>query len=212
MEGPARITSPAETTGEDSRMHRVLIVDDEADIRETVDMILRYEKFETLLAKDGEEAVKLLADPGADLVLLDVKMPGRDGLEVLAEIKASRPDVDVVMISGHGTIHTAVEATKLGAFDFIEKPLDRERILLTLRNALSVRSLAEENIALRGKISERFRILGESPALEKILQTIDKVAPTQARVLVTGENGTGKELVARNIHERSRAGADRSWR
>ncbi|MHC4471640.1 MAG: sigma-54-dependent transcriptional regulator [Planctomycetota bacterium] len=182
-------------------MEKVLIVDDEADIRETVDMILRYEKYETLLAKDGEEALGLL--PEADLVLLDVKMPGMDGLEVLAEMKDRRPDVDVIMISGHGTIHTAVEATKLGAFDFIEKPLDRERVLLTLKNAASVRRLEKENVALRSRISERYRILGESPALAKILQTIDKVAPTQARVLVTGENGTGKELVARNIHERS---------
>jgi two-component system nitrogen regulation response regulator NtrX len=137
------------------------------------------------------------------VVLLDVKMPGKDGLEILKELKESRPEIDVVMISGHGTIHTAVEATKLGAFDFIEKPLDRERILLTLKNALKVRSLADENVKLRGQVSDRYRILGESPAIGKILDAIRKVAPTQARVLITGENGTGKELVARNIHQLS---------
>jgi two-component system nitrogen regulation response regulator NtrX len=184
-------------------MTRVLIVDDEADIRETVDMILRYEKYETVLAKDGEEALSKIEDPGADVVFLDVKMPGMDGLEVLRVIRDRRPDVDVVMISGHGTIDTAVEATKLGAFDFIEKPLDRERILLTLKNAIRVKSLAEENIRLRGQVKERYRILGESRAIERILDSIEKVAPTQARVLVTGGNGTGKELVARNIHQLS---------
>ena len=188
---------------EDTSMVTVLVVDDEADIRETVDMILRYEKYSTLLARNGEEALRLLEDPGADVVLLDVKMPGMDGLEVLAEMKRRRPDLDVIMISGHGTIHTAVEATKLGASDFIEKPLDRDRILLTVKNAARVRRLAAENVKLRGKVSERVRILGESAAIQKILATIDKVAPTQARVLITGENGTGKELVAKNIHERS---------
>jgi len=198
-----RMPEARATPREDTSMVRVLIVDDEADIRETVDMILRYEKYETLLAANGDEALALLEEPGADLVLLDVKMPGRDGLEVLAEIKRRSPEKDVIMISGHGTIHTAVEATKLGAFDFIEKPLDRDRILLTLKNAVRVKSLAEENVTLRGRVSERHRILGESAAVEEIQRTIEKVAPTQARVLVTGDNGTGKELVARNIHQRS---------
>jgi two-component system nitrogen regulation response regulator NtrX len=184
-------------------MHRVLIVDDEADIRETLDMILRYEKYATLLAKNGEEALALLEDPGANLVLLDVKMPGMDGLEVLSAIRARHPGVPVLMISGHGTVATAVDAIKAGAMDFLEKPLDRDRLLLRLKNASAMLRLNDENAALRGKVSERYRILGESAALRKILATIEKVAPTQARVLITGENGTGKELVARNIHEQS---------
>ncbi|MEN8150405.1 MAG: sigma-54 dependent transcriptional regulator [Planctomycetota bacterium] len=184
-------------------MTRVLVVDDEADIRDTVDMILRYEKYETLLAKNGEEALAALDETGADVVFLDVKMPGMDGIEVLREIGQRHPDVDVVMISGHGTIETAVEATKAGAFDFIEKPLDRERLLLTLKNAVKVKSLAEENVRLRGQVTEKHRILGESQAVEKILGAVEKVAPTQARVLITGGNGTGKELVARNVHQRS---------
>ena len=203
MAAAYRLSGTVPATREDTPMTRVLIVDDEADIRETVDMILRYEKFETLLAKNGEEALQLLADPGADLVLLDVKMPGMDGIEVLEKIKDRHPGVEVVMISGHGSIGTAVEATKLGALNFLEKPLDRDRLVLLLKNASKLRSLADENRDLRGKVSERYRILGESPALGLIMKTVDKVAPTQARVLITGENGTGKELVARNIHEKS---------
>jgi two-component system, NtrC family, nitrogen regulation response regulator NtrX len=184
-------------------MPRVLIVDDDQDIRNTVDMILRYEKYETLLAENGEEALALMEEKGADLVLLDVKMPGMDGLEVLARLTEKHPDAQVVMISGHGSIETAVAATKLGAFDFLEKPPDQDQLLLTLKNAAKVSALTSENIALKGKISERYRILGESRSLTRILETVKKVAPTQARVLITGENGTGKELVARNIHELS---------
>jgi len=196
-------TGGKESRIEDTRMTRVLVVDDEADIRETVDMILRYEKYETLLARDGEEALSALASPGADVVFLDVKMPGMDGIEVLREIRQRHPDVDVVMISGHGTIDTAVEATKAGAFDFIEKPLDRERLLLTLKNAIRVKDLSEENVRLRGQVTEKYRMLGESRAIERILSAIGKVAPTRARILITGGNGTGKELVARNIHQLS---------
>ncbi len=198
-----RIADTGKTTGEDTFMHRVLIVDDDADIRKTLDMILRYEKYETLLAKNGEAALRQLEDPGADLVLLDVKMPGMDGIEVLTAIKERHPGVEVVMISGHGTIETAVAATKLGAFDFLEKPPDEDQLLLVLKNAAQVSSLRRENLELRGKVSEKYRILGESKALARIHETIAKVAPTQARVLITGDNGTGKELVARNIHERS---------
>ncbi len=198
-----RMQDTGKTTGEDTFMHRVLIVDDDADIRRTLDMILRYEKYETLLAENGGSALQQLEDPGADLVLLDVKMPGLDGIEVLTRIKENHPEVEVIMISGHGTIETAVAATKLGAFDFLVKPPDEDHLLLVLKNAANVSALRRENQDLRGKVSEKYRILGESKAVEKIHATIDKVAPTQARVLITGENGTGKELVARNIHDRS---------
>ncbi|MFV1959422.1 MAG: sigma-54-dependent transcriptional regulator [Planctomycetota bacterium] len=184
---------------------KILIVDDEVAIRDSLDLVLRYEHHETLLAAGGEEALRLLHEnPNIELTFLDIKMPGRDGLEILAEIMASSPDAVVVMISGHGTIETAVEATRLGAFDFIEKPLDRDRVLLTVRNAYRIRRLAGENVALRGRLADTARrMLGSSPALEAIRQVIDKVAPTAARVLIQGEHGSGKELVARLLHELS---------
>jgi two-component system nitrogen regulation response regulator NtrX len=184
-------------------MATILIADDEVDVRETVEMILDYEGYETLHAADGEAALAVVAEQTVDAILLDIKMPGRDGLEILDEIRRSRPGLPVVMISGHGTIATAVEATKKGAFDFIEKPLDRERILLTLRNAVKGADLARENLDLRERIDDSYRILGDSAAILAILETIRRVAPTQATVLVTGDNGTGKELVARNIHQQS---------
>jgi two-component system nitrogen regulation response regulator NtrX len=181
----------------------ILIVDDEADVRETVEMILDYEGYRTVHAAEGEAALAVLGEREVDAVLLDIKMPGRDGMEILEEMRRRRPELPVVMISGHGTISTAVEATKKGAFDFIEKPLDRDRILLTLRNAVRDADLVRENRTLRDRVDDRYRILGESEAIAGILETVRMVAPTQALVLITGDNGTGKELVARNIHQQS---------
>jgi DNA-binding NtrC family response regulator len=184
-------------------MPTILIADDEPDVRETVEMILDYEGYHTVHARDGEEALATLGSSEVDAVLLDIKMPGRDGLEILEEVKRRRPELPVIMISGHGTISTAVDATKKGAFDFIEKPLDRDRILVTLRNAVQTVDLSRENVELRTRIDDRYRILGESDGIAAILETIGMVAPTQALVLITGDNGTGKELVARNVHQQS---------
>jgi two-component system, NtrC family, nitrogen regulation response regulator NtrX len=183
---------------------KVLIVDDERDIRETLDMVLRYQKLETSLAASASEALKVLEGPDPpDVCLLDVKMPGRDGLDLLAEIKDRWPSTAVVMVSGHGDAHTGFEAARRGAYEFLEKPLSEERVLLTIRNAAARAELQKENQALKRKVDDQYRILGQSKAAQQIVALIEKVAPTQARVLVTGENGTGKELVARNLHERS---------
>ncbi|MHC5011035.1 MAG: sigma-54-dependent transcriptional regulator [Planctomycetota bacterium] len=184
---------------------KILIIDDEAAIRESLDLVLRFEHHEVVLAQDGEEGLAiLLGDPNIDLTFLDIKMPGKDGLEVLSEIVAARPDAVVVMISGHGTIDTALEATRRGAFDFIEKPLDRDRVLLTVRNAHQLRRQAGQITELRGRLADTSRrMIGESAALDELRGLIAKVAPTSARVLIQGENGSGKELVARLLHERS---------
>jgi two-component system nitrogen regulation response regulator NtrX len=182
---------------------RVLVVDDEADIREALEMVLRYEKHTVATAADGEKALAWLAKEGADVVLLDVKMPGRDGLEILEEIGRAHPGLPVVMISGHADRSTGWAAARKGAFDFLDKPLDEGQVLVTVRNALAMGRAASEVAALRGKVAERWRILGASPPIREVLATVEKVGPTQARVLLTGGNGTGKELVARNIHDRS---------
>ena len=184
---------------------KILIVDDEAAIRESLDLVLRFEHHEVVLAEDGEQGLAALRqDPDIDLTFLDIKMPGKDGLEVLSEIGEHEPSALVVMISGHGTIDTAVEATKRGAFDFIEKPLDRERVLLAVRNAHQVRRLTSENAALRNRLADSSRrMVGNSPALEQLRALTEKVAPTNARILIQGENGAGKELVARLVHELS---------
>jgi len=184
-------------------MKRILVVDDEKSIRDSLKVILEYEKYGVVLAASGQEALSVLDGDGIDLVLLDIKMPGMDGLEVLQEMKRRDPQTVVVIISGHGTISTAVEATKLGAYDFLEKPLARDRLLLTIRNGIAKRTLAEENIDLRKRIFRDSTILGRSEKIHHILETIQKVGSTQARVLIVGENGTGKELVARAIHEHS---------
>jgi DNA-binding NtrC family response regulator len=186
----------------------ILVVDDEASIRRTLREILEYEDFSVEEAVDGQDALDKARESRYDLVLLDVKMPRLDGLEVLGTLSTEMPEVPVVMISGHGTIETAVEATKLGAFDFIEKPPDLNRLLLTIRNALDRGQLEAENRRMRQTIVERHEgdltpILGDSPAISKIKDTIERVAPTEARVLITGEAGTGKELVAKWIHHRS---------
>ncbi|UCE20442.1 MAG: sigma-54-dependent Fis family transcriptional regulator [Gemmatimonadota bacterium] len=184
-------------------MSKILVVDDEQSIRDSLKIILEYEKYGVVLAADGQKALRALEGNDIDVVLLDIKMPGMDGLEVLQEIKQRDPHMAVVIISGHGTISTAVEATKLGAFDFLEKPLDRDRLLLTIRNGLAQRRLTDENIDLRKQISRHDEIIGRSRAIQEILATIQKVGPTQARILITGENGTGKELVAKAIHRSS---------
>ncbi len=186
----------------------ILVVDDEASIRRTLREILEYEKFDVDEAEDGESALDAMRKKHYDVVLLDVKMPKKDGLEVLEIASEEMPEVPVVMISGHGSIETAVEATKLGAFDFVEKPPDLNRLLVTLRNALDRGQLATENRRMKQTLVEHHEgdltpILGDSPAISRIKETVERVAPTEARVLITGEPGTGKELVARWIHHLS---------
>lgn len=183
----------------------ILVVDDERSIRRTLREILEYEGYEVEEAEDGEAALARLRESRYDLVLLDIKMPKRDGMDVLATVSQETPELPVLMISGHATIETAVEATKLGAFDFIEKPPDLNRLLVTVRNALDRGQLETENRRMRQAIverqdGERTPILGDSPAITRIKETLERVAPTEARVLITGEPGTGKELVANWIH------------
>src|SRR5690606_33430277 len=184
-------------------MARILIVDDEDGIRKVLRQLLEYEGHEVRTASGGGEAITAFEEFEPDLTFLDVKMARMDGLEVLMRLRAIDPDALVVMISGHGTIETAVEATRRGAYDFLEKPLDTDRILVTLRNALQQRGLVQENARLRGEVESRHEIVGGSFAIRALLDRIEKVAPTDARVLITGENGTGKELVARAIHRLS---------
>jgi two-component system nitrogen regulation response regulator NtrX len=182
---------------------RILVIDDESAIRDSMRMILEYEGCEFLGAATGEEGIALVERESVDLVFLDIKMPGMDGLEVLGRLKAVAEDLPVVMISGHGTVATAVEATKLGAFDFIEKPLATERILLAIRNALGFRRLRDENQTLAKTVELRHDMVGSSPALRGVLEAVTRAAPTNATVLIRGESGVGKELVARMIHRNS---------
>jgi len=184
-------------------MPKILIIDDESNIRNTLREILEYEKYSVEEAADGEKGLELINEKDYDVVLCDIKMPKLDGLEVLEKTIQSGVDVPFIMISAHGTIETAVEATKKGAFDFLEKPPDLNRLLLTIRNAQDKSNLVNETKILKRKISKTFDIVGESDAIIQVKETIEKVAPTEARVLITGENGTGKELVARWIHEKS---------
>ena len=182
---------------------RVLLVDDEEDIRASLKMILDYEGLESIEASSGQEALEIVAAEEPDAVLLDIKMPRMDGLEVLAALREAHPGLPVVMISGHGTVATAVEATRLGAFDFMEKPLERDRVLLVLRNALERRRLAEAVREYEITFEERYRMVGDSQALREIREAVARIAPTRASVLITGESGTGKELVARAVHSNS---------
>ena len=184
-------------------MARILIVDDEKAIRETLKEILEFEKYDVLEASNGEEALSSLKDQVIDLVLCDIKMPKMDGMELLDAVIKEGISVPFIMISAHGTIETAVEATKKGAYDFIQKPPDLNRLLITVRNALDKSNLVQETKQLKKKISKGFEIIGESEAIQEVNEMIDKVAPTDARVLITGSNGTGKELVARQLHEKS---------
>lgn len=184
-------------------MAKILVIDDEKSIRNTLKEILEYEKHEVQLAVDGIEGLKVLKEQTFDIALLDIKMPTMDGIEVLEKVNKDFPEVQVVMISGHGNVDTAVKALKMGAYDFIEKPLDLNRLLVTVRNALDKSELVEETKVLRRKISKAYDMVGESEAIAQIKTMIDRVAPTDARVLITGENGTGKEVAARWIHDKS---------
>ena len=184
-------------------MASILIIDDEKAIRKTLSEILSYEGYKIDEAADGEEGIKKFSSATYDVVLCDIKMPRMDGLEFLEKAKEINADVPIIVISGHGNIETAVEAVKKGAFDYISKPPDLNRLLITLRNALDKQTLVTETKVLKRKVAKVQEMIGSSNAIQQIKNTIEKVAPTDARVLVTGENGVGKELVARWIHEKS---------
>ncbi len=184
-------------------MAKILIIDDEKAIRNTLREILEYEGYQIEEAANGEEGIQKIESDDFDMVLCDVKMPKMDGMAVLGKVKEIDEDLPIVMISGHGNVEMAVEATKKGAYDFIVKPPDLNKLLITVRNSIDKKELVVETKVLRRRASKTRDIIGESPAIKNILDTIDKVAPTDARVLITGENGTGKELVARWIHEKS---------
>ena len=183
--------------------HRILVVDDEPGIRAALKQLLAYEGYEVEIATSGDDALTAYEARRPHLVLLDVKMAGMDGMATLRQLRERDPEAIVVMISGHGTIATAVEATQLGAHDFLEKPLDTNRVLVTLRNALQHVQLAREVRSLKAAVEQHHEIVGSSPAVRQLIERIEKVAPTGSRVLITGENGTGKELVARAIHRLS---------
>src|SRR5262245_50134964 len=185
------------------RKSLVLVVDDESDIRSSLRMILEYEGYGFAEASSGEEALAKLESERPDALVVDIKMPRMDGLEILARVKQSDPSLPVIVVSGHGTIATAVEATHLGAFDFMEKPLERDRVLLVLRNALASSRLERENRDLKLSFEEKFRLVGDAPAMKSVHEQIALAAPTKASVLITGESGTGKELVARAVHRNS---------
>jgi two-component system nitrogen regulation response regulator NtrX len=184
-------------------MPKILIIDDERAIRSTLKEILEYENYVVDEAENGEIGLELLAKTKYDVVLCDIKMPKMDGLEVLNRAKEVTPDVPFIMVSAHGTIETAVEATKKGAYDFLQKPPDLNRLLITVRNAIDKINLVTETKKLKKKISKTYEMVGASPALEKVRRAIEKVALTDARVLITGPNGAGKEMVARQLHEQS---------
>jgi DNA-binding NtrC family response regulator len=184
-------------------MSGILVIDDERAIRNTLKEILGYEKYSVDLAENAKQALELVKNNEYDVILCDIKMPEMDGLELLPLLLEAHPDSPVVMISGHGNIDTAVEAIKKGAYDFIEKPLDLNRLLITIRNAMDKSNLVVETKNLRKKVGSKYTIIGESPAITRIFDILNKVAPTDARVLITGGNGTGKELVARRIHDLS---------
>ena len=184
-------------------MPRILVIDDEKSIRNTLKDVLEYEKYEVELAEDGTAGIDMFSQGSYDAVLCDIKMAKMDGIEVLQRLFDISSDVPIIMISGHGNIDTAVDAIKKGAFDFLEKPLDLNRLLITIRNALERGSLITQTKVLKKQVSKRFEIVGSSPAIAMVKEMIDRVAPTEARVLITGSNGTGKELVAHQIHEKS---------
>jgi two-component system, NtrC family, nitrogen regulation response regulator NtrX len=184
-------------------MADILIIDDEKAIRKTLTEILSFEGYKIDEAADGEEGLKKFKEKTYDLVLCDIKMPKLDGIEFLQKAGESNPDIPIIMISGHGNIETAVDAVKKGAYDYISKPPDLNRLLITIRNAMDKSNLVTETKVLKRKVSKVQEMIGDSLPIKKIKETIDKVAPTDARILVTGENGVGKELVARWVHEKS---------
>ncbi|MCK4346178.1 MAG: sigma-54-dependent Fis family transcriptional regulator, partial [Bacteroidales bacterium] len=185
-------------------MPNILVIDDEQSIRNTLKEVLEYEKHTVDLAIDGMEALELFRNKQYDIVLCDIKMPKMDGIELLEKIFEISNEVPVIMISGHGNIDTAVESIKKGAFDFLEKPLDLNRLLITIRNALDKSTLITETRVLKRKVFKTYEMIGDSKAISKVKEMIERVAPTDARVLITGDNGTGKELVARWLHEKSK--------
>jgi len=184
-------------------MKKVLIIDDEASIRITLKEILEYEKFLVEEASDGEKGLKMLLSNNFDIVLCDIRMPKMDGMEVLEKATKSGVDTPFIMISAHGTIETAVEATKKGAYDFLEKPPDLNRLLISLKNAIDKDKLVKETRVLKKKVSRKYDMIGQSKSILEVKEIIEKVAPTDARVLINGPNGSGKELVARWLHEKS---------
>lgn len=188
-------------------MSKILVIDDEKAIRNTLKDILEVEGYSVDVAEDAHTGLEMFGNGAYDLVLCDIKMPQMDGIEVLEKLQECQPDVPVVMISGHGNIDTAVDAIKKGAYDFIEKPLDLNRLLITIRNATDKTVLIQEAKTLKRKVSKAYDIVGKSPAIVKVKEMIARVAPTEARVLITGPNGTGKELVARWLHEKSNRAA-----
>ena len=191
-------------------MARLLVVDDESGIRGALAQLFEYEGHEVRVAEDGMDGIELAKEFRPDVIFLDVKMPGLDGLDVLERIRSEDPTAVIVMISGHGTIDTAVEATRKGAYDFLEKPLDTDRLLVTLTRALELKGLTESVADLRSQIESRYEIVGNSYPIRQVLERVERVSPTEARVLITGENGTGKELVARAVHRLS-SRADRPF-
>ncbi len=184
-------------------MSKILVIDDERAIRSTLKEVLEYEKHEVDLAEDGLKGIELFNSNTYDIVLCDIKMAKMDGIEALARLHETAPDTPVIMISGHGNIDTAVESIKKGAYDFLEKPLDLNRLLITIRNATDKTTLIQQTQVLKNKVSKMYEIVGESEPIQQVKNMIDRVAPTEARVLITGSNGTGKELVAHQIHEKS---------
>jgi two-component system nitrogen regulation response regulator NtrX len=184
-------------------MAKILIIDDEKSIRYALREVLEFEKYEVSEAKDGEEGLNMVLQNQYDIVLCDVKMPKLDGVQVLEKAMESGTDAQFIMISAHGNIETAVDATKKGAFDFVSKPPDLNRLLLTIRNALDKSNLVAETKTLKKKVLKGIEIIGESAAIRKVKDEIEKVAPTDARVLIIGENGSGKELVAKGLHSKS---------
>ncbi len=184
-------------------MATVLVIDDERSIRNTLKEILEHEQYQVEIAENGQQGLQLIKEKNIDVVLCDIKMPQMDGMEVLTKATELNSSLPFIMITGHGDIETAVEAIKKGAFDFLQKPLDLNRILVTIRNALDKKKLINETKTLRKKIYSKYEMIGSSKAIEQVREMIEKIAATDARVLITGENGTGKELVAHLIHEKS---------